>query len=385
MERKKPTGDIPALTMARFLAALGVVWYHFLRDSLPDGVIRNAVASGYCGVPFFFILSGFILTFVYSGRQIRGPGMLRDFALRRFARIYPVYAFAWLLFGAWTLVNALHASLPLAYVGKLSAVFGSLSLGLVQAWVPGAAERWNWPGWSLSVEALFYALFPLLLVAVSRLSRASVAGWLIAALAINAVVTVATVATTGHPLLAGTPLSTTVRTYTAELPISNLPLFVMGICLARLFLAGLTIERRARWLAVVSIAIAATLAAGPDAHVLGVSRDVLFAPEFAALIYLLALIHGSADGVGSRVAVLLGKSSYALYIIQLPCYELFRLAVSPGTRHFSVPVVVLFTVLLVALSVIVHLGIEVPAERWIKRRASERSRYTIRPSLGTAR
>ena len=50
--------------------------------------VQYAIALGQ-GVSFFFVLSGFILTFVYptldTGREVRG------FWLARFARIWPAY------------------------------------------------------------------------------------------------------------------------------------------------------------------------------------------------------------------------------------------------------------------------------------------------------
>lgn len=50
---------------------------------------------GYLAVSFFFILSGFILTYNYADRW---PSVsLREYLLARFARIYPIYLLALLL------------------------------------------------------------------------------------------------------------------------------------------------------------------------------------------------------------------------------------------------------------------------------------------------
>ena len=51
---------------------------------------------------------------------------------------------------------------------KLASV---LVASLLQAWVPQAALSWNAVAWSLSVEALFYLLFPFLLLLLVRRSQ----------------------------------------------------------------------------------------------------------------------------------------------------------------------------------------------------------------------
>jgi peptidoglycan/LPS O-acetylase OafA/YrhL len=49
--------------------------------------LRTMASIGYSGVSFFFVLSGFILVYTYSGRATT----LRAFWQARFARIYPFY------------------------------------------------------------------------------------------------------------------------------------------------------------------------------------------------------------------------------------------------------------------------------------------------------
>src|ERR1700722_13625137 len=79
---------IRSLTGARFIAALLVVCFHFVphAPTWMNSIIRN----GYLGVPFFFVLSGFILTYNYASDSQRQIGA-RSFWVARFARIYPIY------------------------------------------------------------------------------------------------------------------------------------------------------------------------------------------------------------------------------------------------------------------------------------------------------
>lgn len=75
-----------------FFPALIVYFSHIgTPESLPT-VFRTFSASGYIGVPLFFVLSGFVLSWNYFDRLRRptGAGLARYF-IARFGRIYPLY------------------------------------------------------------------------------------------------------------------------------------------------------------------------------------------------------------------------------------------------------------------------------------------------------
>ncbi len=95
--------------------------------------MRDIVRSGFAGVGFFFILSGFILAYTYLGRTRR-----RRTGPRTFTTI--------------------------------------ASLLLVQAWIPCSARVLNQPGWSLSAEVFFYLRLPFIAPGVARLGRRGVFG-----------------------------------------------------------------------------------------------------------------------------------------------------------------------------------------------------------------
>jgi peptidoglycan/LPS O-acetylase OafA/YrhL len=81
----------------RGLGALVVVLYH----SGKMFAAPTLAAHGYLMVDFFFVLSGFVMTYSYEGR-IKGGETFRDFAFSRFARLYPLYLFT-LILGALSL------------------------------------------------------------------------------------------------------------------------------------------------------------------------------------------------------------------------------------------------------------------------------------------
>lgn len=148
-------GRLDRLTSLRAFAALYVFLFH-----LNDRVFFGRpwpLNLGYSGVIFFFVLSGFVLTWSYSpGRR---PG---DFYVRRAARIYPLHA----------VMTAIAYILPYNYAAKTIAGV-VLSTTLVQAWSSNDiyAFSGNSVSWSLSCEVLFYLAFPLLILVMVRLSE----------------------------------------------------------------------------------------------------------------------------------------------------------------------------------------------------------------------
>ena len=80
---------ITGLTSLRGIAALVVVVFHLFPMALGAENLPDAVARGYLGVDFFFLLSGFVLAHVYGkvfATQMRWI-KVKSFLWARFARI----------------------------------------------------------------------------------------------------------------------------------------------------------------------------------------------------------------------------------------------------------------------------------------------------------
>ena len=152
---------VESLTGLRWFAAF-FVFLHHSKNFAPIPEVLPWGFLGVTGVTFFFVLSGFVLTWSWFPRDTAGR-----FYWRRFARIYPAY------------LVALVVALPVFYgtadvfqdpwdAEAIVAVV--LSILLLQAWVvtPGIFFGGNPAGWSLSCEAFFYAVFPLAIHSVMR-------------------------------------------------------------------------------------------------------------------------------------------------------------------------------------------------------------------------
>ncbi|RRA50110.1 acyltransferase [Acidipila sp. EB88] len=144
---------LPALTGLRAFAACNIVFFHFSNPKW-FGPFAPIVDNGYTAVSFFLLLSGFILSYNYSGRAQRGELHIWRFWVARLSRLYPVYAFALILS-----LGMLHSEWPARSHPEF---FEGLALTplLLQGWVPSLATFWNTPAWTMSTEAFFYLVFP---------------------------------------------------------------------------------------------------------------------------------------------------------------------------------------------------------------------------------
>src|SRR3984885_1332409 len=86
--------DIRALTGVRGVAAVIIVIYHYgkFRLDLSSDATVWAVPHGYLPVDMFFMLSGFVIGYVYKDAFLSDPWTnYRIFLIKRFARLYPAY------------------------------------------------------------------------------------------------------------------------------------------------------------------------------------------------------------------------------------------------------------------------------------------------------
>lgn len=159
---KKPSmsqvfsGTLVSLQIGRGIAALLVSLFHagaLIEINCGYTPVHGALAFGYAGVDFFFVLSGFII-FRRHIRDRGQPEKLVDFGWRRVVRIYPVY---WLVTLA---VLPVHFLVPTYGKGDeltVHAIITSLAL------VPTQQAPILVAGWTLIHEMWFYLLFACLI------------------------------------------------------------------------------------------------------------------------------------------------------------------------------------------------------------------------------
>ena len=135
---------IPTLQSLRFVFVMMIFMSHF-----SYGGIEAFQAGGDCGVAFFFLLSGFVLSRGYGQRLRQGSFSYGQFMRRRLLKIYPLHL---LCLVAVLLVSRQSLGLPVL-----------LNALLLQCWVPSMDFYFscNAVSWFLSCMLFCYAVFPL--------------------------------------------------------------------------------------------------------------------------------------------------------------------------------------------------------------------------------
>lgn len=139
-----------SLQSLRFVFAVMIFMHH-------EGLFN---AGGSCGVSFFMILSGFVMSVGYGDKVLSSSFNGKTFLLKRLIRLYPLHLLCLLVFLA---ICCFRTSAP-HYVALIP---NSL---LVQSWIPVGSFYFsgNAVSWCLSDMLFFYIMFPLLIRWISK-------------------------------------------------------------------------------------------------------------------------------------------------------------------------------------------------------------------------
>jgi exopolysaccharide production protein ExoZ len=166
------------LEAGRFVAALLVACFHFslaFKDMRNVYIFDMMFRPGHAGVEYFFVLSGFIIYHIHKG-DIGRPERARDFAIKRFLRLYPAF---WMV--SITMLAAMMVMPSLE--GKRD--LGLTHLGLDFLLLPLNGDALLLQSWSLRHEIVFYALFAIAILR-ARVGIPILIGWQVASWTIGA-------------------------------------------------------------------------------------------------------------------------------------------------------------------------------------------------------
>ena len=148
---------LPGIHGLRGLAALAVVLYHTVHlvgITPPDFLEFIGRDFGY-SVHLFFILSAFSL--YYSTESLTNrPNWIPEYFLKRFFRIAPLFYF----------VIALEIARQIVFARRIVTDFNSILLNMTFTFGFVPFSGFVWGGWSVGVEMIFYAIFPVLILTI---------------------------------------------------------------------------------------------------------------------------------------------------------------------------------------------------------------------------
>jgi peptidoglycan/LPS O-acetylase OafA/YrhL len=351
--------EIAALTSFRGIAAVLVVLYHFRGEfgtALAWDHYTHLFQLGWLWVDFFFLLSGFVMAYVYGAMfdgQV-GRDAYVTFILRRLGRVYPLHLFMLLCFIPTEFAKYLVASnADPAFANNTPASILTNML-LVHAWHFHAGDTWDHPSWSISAEFAAYLVFPFLAAWLGR----SGARTLIATGGI------------GFGLLAllkGTLAHGTLDTSFDWGVLRCLPTFTIGMLLYRFYAAPLPRIKHvvgSDWmLAATGIGVLVML------HL--AANEIVIIGGFALLVLSGSLNCGA---IGRFLSIWpfhrLGVQSYSIYLThgliqriwQFLFYRLFHSAMSTPAAYLALLVIM---VTVVVMSGLTYRYIESPGRRLI--------------------
>lgn len=152
------------LTSIRGIAAFLVVLYHIKHWLVTYDVpqfLSIFFEKGYLAVDFFFLLSGFIISFNYMEHFSEDGSWQakKTFIIKRIARIYPLHAFILLLY--LTIPLALYFTGRAVPEGVFTTESFFIKLMLLDLWFISLDfwSMWNTPSWTISGEFFAYLMF----------------------------------------------------------------------------------------------------------------------------------------------------------------------------------------------------------------------------------
>lgn len=167
---KAESQELLHLDALRLLAALAIVVLHFrtnLLAALPDPQTTFRRLDGLAvGVDLFFVISGFVITWVYRD-TIASREQYGRFLRKRMARLVPLHWATLAFFVAVGLV-AMATDTSLTKAGKYDFSCLVPNLLLLHAWGICQGPSFNTVSWSISAEMALYLAFPLLFAALRR-------------------------------------------------------------------------------------------------------------------------------------------------------------------------------------------------------------------------
>ncbi|MBK6643671.1 MAG: acyltransferase [Bacteroidetes bacterium] len=158
----------------RFLCFLSVFFFHsfhteydFIKDNpVYTFIKKDLFGNGNLGVNFFFVLSGFLITFLLiEEKKLNRQIDLRNFWIRRILRIWPLFYFC-VFFGfvMFPMIKEFFGQVPNETASPLMYLTFLNNFDIIRSGLPDSSVLGVL--WSVAIEEQFYLLWPVILFAL---------------------------------------------------------------------------------------------------------------------------------------------------------------------------------------------------------------------------
>ncbi len=176
---KKTTVFFPNLDGLRFFSFLAVFLYHCylsffsnLQETAPKfyTTIEFLFRHGYLGVNFFFVLSGFLITYLLlTEKKLNGTIHVGKFYVRRILRIWPLYYLCILIgFVLFPMIKQMTGEPSIESANPVYYALFLANFDYMHTWPVKPEAILLSVLWSVAVEEQFYLTWPLMLKLIAR-------------------------------------------------------------------------------------------------------------------------------------------------------------------------------------------------------------------------
>jgi peptidoglycan/LPS O-acetylase OafA/YrhL len=288
------------LDSLRGIAILMVLVAHtslFGSNQYPSWFLNlTSVHLGPRGVQLFFLVSAFTLCLSFSKRLKKESHVLRNFYIRRFFRIAPLFYTA-ILYFLWQQLywqgNPNHFSLLNIFS------VATFTNGLFPAWINSIV----FGGWSIAVEAMFYLFFPLLFKLLKSIP-----------IALFSTVIALVVMQLLRLFLLGLPFAadSDVQTYLFQFFPSQLPIFLIGMSVFILMEKNQYSNHDKKCITATGVVVFLLFAAQIFFHLKIIAGHYIYALLFSGVLYFLSRYPIAL--LVNPVTTYLGKISFSIYV-----------------------------------------------------------------------
>ena len=356
LPRLRPTsGELLHLDLMRFIASAGIVFHHshefFVPVTKSPFLAREQTAGLALFVDLFFVISGFVIAYIYHNRMSSIIDYI-TFLQRRVGRLVPLHWLTLLVFIAmWSMLVLFHDNGTNKPSFKPECIAETALL--LHSFI-SCGRPFNGVTWSISAEMVMYIAFPIVAIVGAR------SALLLLGIGLTSLTVMMTVVASQHEwnLLGSSwiELSPVLRA---------LPSFVFG---AALFYNRSVVSRLPAPGFILAVATACLIVAMMS----GVSQLITL-----LLVYTVAIAAVAADLEGVPSATVrsfapLGQLTYSIYMWHLLFISFLLNAIGDKFLHgnalFTAILVVTCYICIFITSYLSFFYIETPARRWIDKK-----------------